>query len=181
MPGLAGKKAKRTVTASFRLDEESFLALQEEAERNKVSLNTLVNQALTFHVKTSRFGPTRPLRISDVLLRRFLDEIPDDDLMRISKERAEEYAKILIRTRYGGLNERNILRFAYDLCQYFGWGVYSERQLERGKLLVTIEHTLGKKYSTFTSNVMKTLLAMAGLKPEVAETDVAVTIEIPNV
>ena len=174
------KKARRTVTASFRVDEESFLALQEEAERNKVSLNTLVNQALTSHVKTGRFGPTRPMRISDILLRRFLDAIPDDELIRIATERAEEYAKTIIRNRYGGLDLSNILRFEYDLCQYFGWGVYNERPLERGRLLVTIEHTLGKKCSVYTGNVMKTLLEMAGLKPEITETDVAVTIEIPN-
>jgi len=181
MPIRAEKKAKRTVTASFRIDEESLSALQEEASRNGVSLNTLVNQSLTAHAKTNRFGPTRPMRVSQTLFRRFFDAIPDDELIPIATERAGEYAKIVIKTRYGGLNLRNILRFEYDLCQYFGWGVYSERPLERGRLLVTIEHTLGKKYSMYTSHLVKTMLEMVGLRPEIAETDGAVIIEIPNV
>ncbi len=129
MSAWAGKKAKKTVTASFRIDEDPFLALQEEAHRNKISLNTLVNQVLTFYVKTDHNQPTRPVRVTDITLRRFLEAIPNDELARISKERAEEYAKILIKTRYGGFNLTNILRYECDLCQYWGWGTYSERQL----------------------------------------------------
>ncbi len=52
---------------------------------------------------------------------------------------------------------------------------------KRGRRLVTIEHSLGKKGSILVSNIMRTLLEMAGLKPEITETDVAITMEIPNV
>lgn len=175
------KKPKKTVTASFRIDEESLVTLQEEAERNRVSLNTLVNQILTFYVKADHFEQARLVKMSDIVFARVLNATPEDELMRISSERADEYAKVLIKVKYGEFNLTNILRYMYDLCQYWGWGTYSERHLERGRRLVTIEHRLGKKGSIWLSNIMKTLIETMGFRAEITSTEVAATIEIQNV
>lgn len=174
------KKAKKTVTASFRIDKESLETLQEEAEQNRVSLNTLVNQILTFYAKADHFEKTRLMKMSDILFSRILNAMPEEELVRISTERADEYARVLIKTKFGEFNLTNILRYIYDLCQYWGWGAYSERHLERGRRLVVIEHRLGRKGSIWLSNVMKTLLETRDIKSEIASTEFAVTIEILN-
>ena len=46
---MRASKSKKTVTRSFRINEESFMALEEDALRHNVSLNTLVDQLFEAH------------------------------------------------------------------------------------------------------------------------------------
>ena len=46
-------RSKRTASATFRISEKAYHALQNEAERQDTSLNTLVNQVFDSHVNSS--------------------------------------------------------------------------------------------------------------------------------
>lgn len=42
-------KSKKTITRSFRISEESFNVLEDEAARHNVSISTLVDQIIGVH------------------------------------------------------------------------------------------------------------------------------------
>ncbi len=48
-------RSKRTASATFRISEKAYHALQNEAERQDTSLNTLVNQVFDSHVNARIF------------------------------------------------------------------------------------------------------------------------------
>lgn len=178
MPEVPGKKPKKTVTASFRVDEESFGALQEEAKRRMVSVNTLVNQLLMVYAKHDRFLSTRVLKFPDRIFRMLLDLIPEDEIERFMSQLGKDLGKGAVNTLYGEFNLTNILRLLENNCLYGEWGAYNERQLQGGKLMVKVEHNVGKKGSIMIGAYQKALLEEAGLKPKVTMTESAVIIEI---
>lgn len=58
----------KTVTRSFRINEDAFLALEEEAKKRNISLNTLVNQLFlsfaNFDRYFQKFGMTKTSKVS---------------------------------------------------------------------------------------------------------------------
>jgi hypothetical protein len=47
--------AEKTVTKSFRISESAFLALEEEAKKRNISVNTLVNQLFMCYANFDRY------------------------------------------------------------------------------------------------------------------------------
>ena len=62
---------EKTVTRSFRINEIAFLALEEEAKKRKISLNTLVNQLFISYANFDRyFQRLGMIKISKVTYRK---------------------------------------------------------------------------------------------------------------
>ena len=64
---------EKTVTRSFRINESAFLALEEEAKKRNISLNTLVNQLFLSYANFDRyFQSLGMLKMSKVTFRKIL-------------------------------------------------------------------------------------------------------------
>ena len=73
----------RTVAKSFRVNEKALGALQEEAKRQSVSVNTLVNQLLLDYSEFGRFlQRINALRLSRKTFQEILNSVPDDNLFK---------------------------------------------------------------------------------------------------
>jgi hypothetical protein len=142
-----------------------------------VSVNTLMNQILTTYARSEHIGAERVLRIPDSLLREILELVPDDKIAEYGKRNALQRGEVGIAIRYGEFNLTNSLRVIADVFQYGGYGTYNERQLARGGLLVTLTHTLGKKYSLMLTGYLKTLFNEVNAEPKITTTDSAVVME----
>src|ERR1700730_13253206 len=88
-------KGKKTVTRSFRINEESFMALEEDAMRHNVSLNTLVDQLLDTHANYERFQEKwGMMRMAKLTFRRILDVSPSDGVANAARLHAKDQGKI---------------------------------------------------------------------------------------
>src|SRR5437667_1912462 len=73
----------RTVAKSFRVNEKALGALQEEANRQSISVNTLVNQLLLDYSEFGRFlQRINALRLSRNTFQEILNSVPDDNLFK---------------------------------------------------------------------------------------------------
>ena len=59
-------KSKKTIIRSFRISEESFNVLEEEAALLNVSINTLVDQIIGVHTSYERFKKFGMMRMARV-------------------------------------------------------------------------------------------------------------------
>jgi hypothetical protein len=63
---------EKTVTKSFRISESAFLAIEEEAKKRNISVNTLVNQLFLSYANFDRYLERHGfLKMSKVTFRRF--------------------------------------------------------------------------------------------------------------
>jgi hypothetical protein len=172
---------ERTVTRSFRITESAFLALEEEAKKHNISLNTLVNQLLlsfaNFDRYFQRFGMTK---ISKVSYRKTLKAVPDEQLIELAKEVAKNSGKVIILARYGTMSLKGVLDWLRDLADYANWFQYNEVRSPDGKRVITLTHDMGPKFSTFMIAYSKEMFGLVDLDPRLSSTEDSVTIGLDS-
>jgi hypothetical protein len=76
----------RTVVKSFRVNEDALGALQDEADRKSVSINTLVNQLFLDYSEFGRFSQgINALQLSRKTFAEILNSVSDEDLVRAGR------------------------------------------------------------------------------------------------
>jgi hypothetical protein len=81
---------EKTVTRSFRINERAFLALEEEAKKHDISLNTLVNQLFMSYANFDRyFQRLGMIKISKVTFRKILNAAPANEIVGVAREVAQ--------------------------------------------------------------------------------------------
>jgi hypothetical protein len=137
-----------------------------------------VNQLLSVYTKSDRFAGGKVLKVPDYVFREMVGSIPDDKLAELGRKIALEYSKVGIAQRYGEFNWANVLRATADVAQYGGFGTYSERHTARGRLAVTLTHTLGGGYSIMFGGCFQAFLDETGVKAKVVLTETGVLVEL---
>jgi len=81
---------EKTVTRSFRINESAFLALEEEAKKRNISLNTVVNQLILSYANFDRyFQRLGMLKMSKVTFRKILKAAADKEIVELAREVAQ--------------------------------------------------------------------------------------------
>jgi len=161
------------------MNEDAFLALEEEARKRNISLNTLVNQLfLTFANFDRYFQKFGMLKISKVAYRRTLKAVSDQEIVEAAKEVAQNSARVVLLTRYGTLSLAGVLEYLRSLADYAYWFEYSEVLSSERKRVITLTHSLGKKFSLFMIAYSKALFEQIVMNPKLTSTEDSVTITI---
>lgn len=169
----------KTVTRSFRISEGAFSALEEEARKRNISLNTMVNQLFLSFTNFDRyFEKFGMLKISKVSYRKTLKAVPDQELVELAKEIAQNSGKVVILARYGTMSLKGVLDWLQDLADQAHWFQYNEAHSPEGKRVITLTHDLGAKYSTFMAAYTKELFGQIAMVPRLSSTEDSITIGI---
>ena len=110
---------EKTVTRSFRISERTFIALEEEANKRKISLNALVNQIFLSYTSFDRyFQRLGMLKMTKVTFMKILKDSSDNEIIELAREVSQNSSKVIILSRYGILSLKNILEYINDLADY---------------------------------------------------------------
>src|ERR1017187_9846235 len=97
-------RSKRTASATFRISEKAYHALQNEAEKQDTSLNTLVNQVFDSHVNDRVFSEKLDyLRVNKLSYRRILEGTSDQALMEAGQSSGTETVRTVTLRRSGAI------------------------------------------------------------------------------
>ena len=164
----------KTVAKSFRVNEKALVALQEEANRQSISVNTLVNQLLLDYSEFGRFlQRVNALRMSRKTFGEILNSVPEDGLVKAAQTAGKSAPIALIASKYGKVTVNTVLGFIHDLSAYANLFEYYEKN-ENERWTVTLMHELGAKWSTFISAYLGEAFMAAGVQPKVKTSDRAV-------
>jgi hypothetical protein len=176
---IRASKGKKTVTRSFRINEESFMALEEDALRHNVSLNTLVDQLFDAHANYERFiEKMGMMRMAKLTFRRILDVSPSEGVAHAAKLHAKDQGKVAAISKYGELNVTNILDGLFLMFTYGGWGEYHETRSSQGKRVITLIHDLGQNGSVYLLNFVKSMFEEIAFEPKITPTEQGIVMEI---
>lgn len=172
------ERSKRLASATFRISEGVYQALQKEAEKQDTSLNTLVNQLFDAHVNDRVFLQRLDyLRVNKLTFRRILEGTSDQVLMEAGTASGTETVRTISLGRSGAVNLETVLDTIYRLCEFSGFARYSEMQ-STGKRVVVLAHDYGPKWSTFIGNFATAAFRLVSREPKVTVGERSVVVEI---
>ena len=164
----------KTVAKSFRVNEKALGALQEEAGRQSISVNTLVNQLLLEYSEFGRFlQRVNAIRMSRKTFSEILNAVPEDGLVKAAQTAGKSAPMALIASKWGKVTVNTVLEFIHDLSAYANLFEYYEKN-EGERWTVTLMHELGAKWSTFLTHYLSEAFAAAGVQPKARTSDRAV-------
>jgi hypothetical protein len=133
---------EKTVTRSFRTNENAFLALEEEAKKRNISLNTLVNQLFLSYANFDRyFERLGFIKMSNVAFRKILESTPEKEIVDQAREVARDSSRVIILARYGGMSLTGVLDYLQILANYAYFVEYNEVYSPGEKRVITLMHS----------------------------------------
>jgi hypothetical protein len=178
---LRSSNAKKTVSRSFRISEEAFNAIEQDALRHKVSVNTLVDQVLEAYTTHERFMTKfGMMKMTKSTFRRVLEKLSADEVAQAARDHWKELGKPLVTSRYGELNLSTLLAGLQLMMKYGGWGQYEETESRQGKHVITLMHDMGHNGSIYLHTFVKSWFQEIEMEPKISTTDQALMIEIGN-
>jgi hypothetical protein len=171
-------KKEKTVTRSIRVSESAFKALEEDAARRNVSLNTLVNQLFLEYANWGRFyAKIGSFLIARSTLCQLFDAASDEAVTEIGRHAGSSVPRAVIAAKHGALSLSTILTYLRNAAVYGGVAEYSEVE-NQGKKHITLMHNFGRKGSLFLTSYLEALFETVDHHPKLSSTEYTVIIEI---
>ncbi len=171
---------EKTITRTFRITENGFRALQEDARRQNVSVNTLVNQIVLSYANFDRFvKKLHMIKISRPTFKRVLDASQDDAIIEAGQQAGSDVPKFLILAKDGALSLQTALSHLKGLADYGNLFEYAET-MEGRRRTVTLAHELGPKGTLFLAHYVQTVFESVDAHPAFTLGDNSVIIELQS-
>jgi hypothetical protein len=168
----------KTATTSFRLEASVLDALREDAKRQNLSINTLLNQILLTYTNYDRpMKRFRMLKLPASAFKRILEAAPDEAIIEAGRSTGRDVPETYIRARWGELTLENALSFLKITGEYSNRFEYSEI-VHDGKISVTLTHDFGTKGNLFFQSFVKAIFHQMGASPRFTSGTNAVTFEL---
>ena len=176
------KAPDKTVNRSFRISERAYKALEEGAAKEKVSLNTFVNQLFLNYAEFDRFADkVHPLDLPGPLLKLIFDAVPEEKIITVAKSWASNVLfKQQVLEMTGSFSPEGVIQ-AMKMVANHARFEYSDIIDHEGKRTFTIIHHLGRNFSLFGAVSGETILHSLGLGPVKYEvSDDSSMIDLPS-
>jgi len=168
----------KTATASFRLDEGALNALQEDAKKQNVSVNTLINQLILTYANYDRpMKRFHMVKVSGSTFRHILQAARNETIVEAGKLAGNDGPKTSILARSGEFTVDSALNYLKTMGNYSALFEYSE-VMHGGKVNVTLTHDFGPKGSLFLQEYVQSIFEPMGQRPKFLGDENAVIFEL---
>lgn len=168
----------KTATASFRLDEGALNALQEDARKQNVSVNTLLNQLVLTYANFDRpMKRFHMIKMPASTFKHILEAATSETVTEAGRLAGEDVPKTYIRAQWGEPSFENILNYLKITADHTNVFEYSEVKRD-GKVNVTLTHDFGIKGSLFLQRYVQAIFEPLGKTLRFVPDENAVAFEI---
>lgn len=162
-PTIPREAKKKTESVSFRVDSLLRNALEDDAKRLGVNLNTLVSQIFRSYVSWERYAARlRLLPVSKDLLREMFQPMPKETVEKIARRLGETSAKEQIHFLFQQVNVGNVLRFIELWSKHFD---ATEHHYDGKRHFFTLYHDVNMNFSIFTKEYMSSMIQSLVSRP----------------
>jgi hypothetical protein len=169
----------RTVTRTVRLDGAVDDQLSQLAEKNKVSINMIVNQALSRHLEWS--VPSESFRFMTVAsssLAEMLNIMTDEQARRIGRKSGAEGMVEFVTFFFKKFDLENTLEALEMMGPRYGKNFQFDHSLAGKIHTIIIRHTRGSRTSAYYSEAFKAVFEHLGMNVQSTETEDQVTMRL---
>lgn len=138
----------RTIRTNCEFDK----TIKEEAKKQGISINSLINQIIERYVITYRFIDTFPsLIIPSEIITGWLDGMTEEHIIKIGKHAGSFVPKHSLFLSGATLNLDTILStMEKKVGQHSNWYQFQSQE-NNGRINLLLRHNLGRKWSTYLS------------------------------
>ncbi|MDA4132344.1 MAG: hypothetical protein OK454_04365, partial [Thaumarchaeota archaeon] len=168
----------KTVTATFRIKEDAFKDLQNDAKKQNISVNTLVNQIFLGYSHYDRLMKRfQIMKLPASVFKTILDGSTDEAVVAAAKSAGESISKTFVISKFGSYTLENVLEGFRTSASHINVFDYSEF-LAPGKITITLTHNLGRKGTLFLKEWMQGQFALLQKTPKFMTDDASITFEL---
>lgn len=147
----------KTATASFRLDESALNILQEDARKQNISLNTLLNQLVLTYANYDRpMKRFHMIKLPASSFKHLLQAATNETAVEAGNAAGKDVPKTYIISKWGELTLENALSYLKTTADYTGLFEYSE-VTRGGRINVMLTHDFGAKGSLFLQRYVQAI------------------------
>ena len=159
---------KKSVSQAFRLDVNTHDALVEEARRQRVSLNVLVNHVLEDYASYDRFAErTHVIRIGPPIVASIINELSDETIIALGEKLGAGHPKIVLATLLLPFTLENVIRLVeVFLTRNAKWYTDCEFNRQQDVWEIHLSHVINKKWSLFLCEYMASLFGTLKFQPK---------------
>ena len=159
---------RRTDTVSFRIDTNTRTALEEDARRLGLNLNTLVSQIFGRYITWERYaGRLRFLPASKDLWREVFQGMTRDTIEKIGRRLGETSAKEEILFLFQRINPGTVFRYIQLWSSHFD---AFDHTYDGKKHFFTIHHDVNLNFSVFAKEYVSSMIQSTLARPAQFET-----------
>lgn len=142
---------RKTITQTFRFDTRIHDVLVDEAERQRVSLNTLVGRVLEDYVVHDRYAERAKCIVAGPpVIAAILDELSEEAIRKIGTTLGQSHPREMLAALDLPFTLENVVRlFEYYNCKHTAWCEPTEIRKEADVWTIHLRHGLNKKWSLF--------------------------------
>jgi hypothetical protein len=168
----------KTATASFRLDESALAVIQEDARKQNVSVNTLLNQLVLTYANYDRpMKRFHMIKLPASTFKHMLKAATNETVIDAGQSTGEDVPKTYIRAKWGELTVENALNYLKTTSDHTSLFEYSE-VVRDGKVNVTLSHDFGAKGSLFLQRYVQAIFEPLGKELKFSPDENAVVFEL---
>ena len=173
-----GRLVLRMVTRTFRLNPEYDTVLNEEAEKQGLSVSALLNQIIRQYVLVSRFTQRIPaITLTYHTFAPLLERIPDKDLVEVAEKTGAIIPEEAILQRGGRINFDTVNWLIDVVYGRYGNWFDSSQSIINGEERVHLTHQLNHKWSQYLGGYMHSMFeSILNMEPKVETRENSVTI-----
>jgi hypothetical protein len=153
-----------TTVLTFRVDSKDMNALRKLARDDHISVSALVSQVLKSYIEWDHISvKIGMIPMQKESIKELLDSAPDDVLEKIVVHAANKFmGELLLMTGKSTLD--SFLRITRIRLEKSGF--YMSESMQDGKLQLTIQHGMGRKWSVFFSKYHDNIIRQLGYDTE---------------
>lgn len=160
------------------MDESALKALQEDARKQNVSVNTMLNQLVLTYANYDRpMKRFHMLKLPASSFMHILQAATNDAIVEAGNSAGRDVPKTYIRAKWGELTVQNALEYLKATADYTNLFEYSE-VIRGGKINVTLSHDFGAKGSLFLQRYVQAIFEQLGKLPRFLPDENAVSFEV---
>lgn len=168
----------QVIAKSFRVNRKVLYALRDEARRQNLSLNTVVNQLLINYAEYGRFAErAHSMHLVSEIVSEILNAANEDVIMLAGQNAGKSAPMAMISLKSSDVTMNSIIQYIQDLASYAHLFSYNETNVN-GQWTITLSHELGSKWSLFLTCYFSEAFKMTGTEPKIDTSERAVTIKL---
>ncbi len=156
----------------FRIDTEVAEQLDELAQKNKISVNVIANQALRKHVEYDAYAEKFGLvAISKGLLKTFFSLLSEEQARAVGRKSGEREGVALVTFWFKDFNLESVIKSLDRVASHYNHNFEFDSTHDGQDYVAILRHDCGPRASAFYAEFVKSVFALLDTRVELEETE----------
>jgi hypothetical protein len=146
----------KSTTRTLRIPQKLDILLEKDSANKRVSVNSLVSSLITKYAEWDRYiEPLHFVTMPSDGLKFLVNSIDDEIVEKIGNQMGSNHIQEFMMLWFKKVSLETFFEGLSLFCRYSGMASFDMDKLDDKEYVVTLHHTLGRKWSLFIQSILK--------------------------